>query len=366
MFVPAIRLLTLLLGLLLGYGAGRWISVAQHVEAPSSFLNIISLMLAGVMLAVLLAPRAERLGARFIETLEHWYEQLSPRTVTAATLALVVSLVVSVLLGNLLGGVPYYRWWWNPLITLVLAGFFVPFAVRNADTFGVIAPTPVRRKTGGKILDSNVVIDGRIVELARTGLLEGELIVPAFVLREVQLLSDHGDPQKRMRGKRGLSVLEELRQVVTLRVDDWDAPELSMTDDKLVRLARETGSKLISNDTNLAKVARLYGVTVVNLNEAAVALRPQLQVGDALTVTITKNGQQAGQGIGYLEDGTMLVVEEGAKHKNRSVRVVVLNNVQTNMGRMIFARAEPQSKDTPRENGKDHQPDVPDPTPARS
>ncbi len=342
--MPAIRLLTLLLGLLLGYGAGRWISLAQRVDSPATFLNTLSLMLAGVMLAILLAARVERLVLRLAERLERWYIQLSPRTVTAATFALVVSLVVSVLLGNLLSNVPYYRWWWNPLITLVLAGFFVPFAVRNADTFGSVSGAPTRRKSGSKILDSNVIIDGRIVDLARSGLLEGELIVPAFVLREVQMLSDHGDPQKRMRGKRGLSALEELREVAALRVDDWDAPELSLTDDKLVRLARETGSKLISNDGNLGKVARLYGVTVVNLNEAAVALRPQLQVGDAMTVTITKNGQQAGQGIGYLEDGTMMVVEDGAKYKNRSVRVVVVNNVQTNVGRMIFARAEPVAK----------------------
>ncbi len=342
--VSAIRLLTLLLGLLLGYGAGRWISAAQRVEAPAAFLNVVSLMLAGLMLAVLLMGRAERLRLRLTERLELWHAALSPRTVTAATFALVVSLVVSVLLGNLLGGVPYYRWWWNPLITLALAGFFVPFAIRNSDTFGTVAGSPLRRKSGSKILDSNVIIDGRIVDLYRSGLLEGELLVPAFVLREMQMLSDHGDPQKRLRGKRGLSVLEELREVATLRVDDWDAPDLTLTDDKLVRLARETGGKLISNDGNLGKVARLYGVTVVNLNEAAVALRPQLQVGDAMTVTITKNGQQAGQGIGYLEDGTMMVVEDGAKYKNRTVRVVVVNNVQTNVGRMIFARAEPLAK----------------------
>ncbi|WP_424951446.1 PIN/TRAM domain-containing protein [Deinococcus sp.] len=343
--MPALRLLTLLLGLLLGYGAGRWISAAQHIDAPGSVLNTLSLMLAGVMLAVLLATRVERFVMRLQAALERWYVRLSPRTVTAATFALVVSLVVSVLLGNLLANVPYYRWWWNPLITLALAGFFVPFAVRNADTFGTLSGAPMRRKSGSKILDSNVIIDGRIVDLARSGLLEGELLVPAFVLRELQLLSDHGDPQKRLRGKRGLSVLEELREVATLRVDDWDAPELPLTDDKLVRLARETGGKLISNDGNLGKVARLFGVTVVNLNEAAVALRPQLQVGDALTVTITKNGQQAGQGIGYMEDGTMIVVEDGARYKNRSARVVVVNNVQTNVGRMIFARAEAAGKD---------------------
>ncbi|ULH15029.1 PIN/TRAM domain-containing protein [Deinococcus sp. KNUC1210] len=335
-----VRLLILFAGLLLGYLTGQSLTHYQTGDPQTGTLNTVSLMIAGLLLGLLLSRRLEDLAVRAGEYLNRWYTLLSPRSVTAATFALVVSLVLSVLLGVLLASVPYYRWWWNLLITLVLAGFFVPFAIRNSETFGNLVGTPVRRKNGGKILDSNVIIDGRIVELSRSGLLEGELIVPSFVLRELQQLSDHSDPQRRTRGKRGLNVLEELREVTPLRVEDWDTTDLTLTDDKLVRLARETGGKLVSNDGDLGKVARLYGVTVINLNEAAVALRPQLQVGDVLNVTITKNGQQAGQGIGYLEDGTMMVVEEGAKFKNRSVRVVVVNNVQTNVGRMIFARPD--------------------------
>ena len=345
-----VRLFILAAGLLLGYLLGQGLTRYQTASPQSEVLNTLSLAIAGLLLGLLLSRRLEALALRASEVLGRWYARLSPRSVTAATFALVVSLVLSVLLGVLLASVPYYRWWWNVLITLLLAAFFIPFAVRNADTFGNLVGAPVRRKTGSKILDSNVIIDGRVVELSRSGLLEGELIVPAFVLRELQLLSDHQDPQRRVRGKRGLNVLEELREVTPLRVEDWDTPELTLTDDKLVRMARETGGKLISNDGNLGKVARLYGVTVINLNEAAVALRPQLQVGDVLNVTITKNGQQAGQGIGYLEDGTMMVVEEGAKFKNRSVRVVVVNNVQTNVGRMIFAK--PDTGDTVRLTGE--------------
>ena len=222
----------------------------------------------------------------------------------------------------------------------LLAAFFMTYAVRNADAFGALSFAQVRRKPGGKILDSNVIIDGRIVALAQTGFLDGDLIVPAFILRELQTLSDSADPQKRTRGKRGLTVLEELRQVRPLRIEDWDDPHLPTTDDKLIRLARETGAKLLTNDTNLAKVAKLHGLDVLSIHEAAVALRPQLQAGDTLTVTISKGGQQQGQGVGYLEDGTMVVVEEGLKLRGKPAHVVVVNNVQTNVGRMIFAKLD--------------------------
>ncbi|AWN23899.1 twitching motility protein PilT [Deinococcus irradiatisoli] len=335
--MSAVRLLTLLLGLLLGWVLSRWLPPAASPSAQLT--NILSLMLAGLLAAFLLSSLAERRWVGVAERLGRWYAAVSPRTVTAATFGLVIALLVSVLLSNLLGSVPVYRWWWNVVITLVLALFFVTFAVRNAEAFSGFGPPP-RKKQGGKLIDSNIIIDGRIVDLARAGFLDGELIVPGFVLRELQLLADHGDPQRRSRGKRGLNVLEELRQVANLRVEDWDTPELTNVDDKLVRLARESGAKLMTNDSNLSKIAKLHGLTVLSLNEAAVALRPQLQPGDVLTVTVSKGGQQAGQGVAYLDDGTMIVVEDGQKLRGRPARVVVVNNVQTNVGRMIFAKPD--------------------------
>lgn len=331
----------MLLGLLAGWGAGRMLAVGTG-DPDVARVNTLSLLLAGALAALLLAPRAERLAARELTRLRRWYAGLSPRTVAAATFGLMVALLLSVLLGNLLRGLPFYSWVWSVAVTLVLAAFFVPFAVRHAEAFGGLAFPPVRRQPGSKILDSNVIIDGRIVELARSGFLEGDLVVPGFVLRELQVLADHADPQKRTRGKRGLSVLEELRAARSLRVEDWDDPSLPTVDDKLVRLARETGGKLITNDGNLGKIARLHGLEVLNLHAAAVALKPQVQAGDLLTITVTKGGQQQGQGVGYLEDGTMVVVEDGLKFRGKPTRVQVVNNVQTNVGRMIFARVENQ------------------------
>lgn len=333
-----VRLLMMLFGLLAGFGAGGVLAATTPQETAT--LNTVSLMLAGMLSGLLFAPRVEKFIGPRLNAIQHWYERLTPTTVTAATFGLIVALLVSVLLGNLLRGLPFYSWAISIIVTIVLAAFFIPFAIRNEDQFGALAFQQARRKTGGKILDSNVIIDGRVLDLARTGFLEGELIVPAFILRELQTLSDSADPQKRTRGKRGLSILEDLREVRSLRIEDWDNAALPTTDDKLIRLARELDAKLLTNDGNLTKIAKLHDVKVLSLHEAAVALKPQVQAGDTLTITITKSGQQQGQGVGYLEDGTMVVVEEGLKMRGKPARVTVVNNVQTNVGRMIFAKLE--------------------------
>lgn len=333
-----VRLFILFLGLMVGWlAAGLLLGSAP---GPLVLVNTLSLMLAGLLTAVLSLNRLERWVAGWLARFNTWYDRLSPRTVAAATFGLIVALLLSVLIGNLMRSLPFYSWIMSLTTTLILSVFFVGFAVQHADAFGILSFPQVRRKPGSKILDSNVVIDGRIVPLVQAGFLDGELVVPGFVLRELQTLADHPDAQKRTRGKRGLAVLEDLRQVRHLRVEDWDDANLSTVDDKLIRLARETGGKLVTNDGNLTKIAKLHGLTVLSIHEAAVALKPQVQAGDQLTVVITKNGQQAGQGVGYMEDGTMVVVEDGLKLRGKLARVLVVNNVQTNVGRMIFAKLD--------------------------
>ncbi|WP_288401881.1 PIN domain-containing protein [uncultured Deinococcus sp.] len=332
------RLAMMLLGLIAGYGGGVALAVAGSPETAT--LNTVSLMLAGMFTGLLLAPRAEKFVLARSVRVRAWYDRLSPQTVAAATFGLIVALLLSVLLGNLLRALPFASWGLSLILTVVLAAFFITFAVRNADAFGALATSQVRRKPGGKLLDSSVIIDGRVLELSRVGFLEGELVVPAFVLRELQTLADSADPQKRTRGKRGLKVLEDLRAQRPLHVEDWDDPNLVGVDDKLIRLARETGARILTNDSNLLRIAKLHGAEALSIHEAAVALKPQVQAGDSLTITITKSGQQSGQGVGYMEDGTMVVVEDGLKLRNKPVRVVVVNNMQTNVGRMIFARLD--------------------------
>lgn len=191
-----------------------------------------------------------------------------------------------------------------------------------------------------KILDTSVIIDGRIFEVARTGFLEGELVVPQFVLDELRRVADSADAQRRNRGRRGLDLLQKVRQEpgLHLRIDPTDWQDTQETDVKLLRLARETGGRVVTNDFNLNKVASVSGMKVLNLNDLAAALKPAVLAGEEMETTISKEGKEPGQGVGYMEDGTMIVVEGGRRHVGETVHVVVTTVIQTSAGRMIFSR----------------------------
>lgn len=192
-----------------------------------------------------------------------------------------------------------------------------------------------------KILDTSVIIDGRILDIAETNFIEGPFIIPNFVLREIQLISDSPDPIKRNRGRRGLDMLNKLQQHggVKVKISYLDYAELREVDAKLVKLARETGGKLVTNDFNLNKVAELQGVEVLNLNNLTNALKPVVLPGEDILIDVIKEGKDENQGIGYLEDGTMVVVENGGSLLGKTVRVNVTSIIQTAAGKMIFTRA---------------------------
>lgn len=198
----------------------------------------------------------------------------------------------------------------------------------------------------GILLDTSVIIDGRIVDLAQTGILMTELVVPRFVLRELQLVADSADPSRRDRGKRGLEVLERLRQApeVRLEINELDSPEDSDVDAKLVRIARRHDYWILTGDSNLERVAELQEVRVLNIHQLAHVLRPPLVPGELMSLKIVQAGREFGQGVGFLSDGTMVVVEAGKNLIGRDVKVVVTRTLQTGAGRMAFAQlveAEP-------------------------
>lgn len=198
-----------------------------------------------------------------------------------------------------------------------------------------------------KILDTSVIIDGRILDIAETHFLEGPFIIPNFVLREIQLISDSPDPIKRNRGRRGLEMLNKLQQHkgVKVKISYIDYSDTREVDAKLVKLSREMSAKLITNDFNLNKVAELQGVEVLNLNNLTNALKPVVLPGEDIYIDVIKEGKDENQGIGYLEDGTMVVVENGRNLLGKAVRVNVTSIIQTAAGKMIFTRAtgdEPQ------------------------
>ena len=193
-----------------------------------------------------------------------------------------------------------------------------------------------------KLLDTSVIIDGRIKELCATGFIDGPLIVPVFVLNELQIISDSADGMKRNRGRRGLDILKEMQdaKLVPIEIVEDDYDDLHEVDSKLMRLALEKQWKLMTNDFNLNKVARVQGIKVLNLNELANVLKPALIAGEWIRVQVMKEGKEVQQGVAYLDDGTMIVVEDGRPYVGQEVEVMVTSILQTSAGRMIFARVD--------------------------
>lgn len=192
-----------------------------------------------------------------------------------------------------------------------------------------------------KILDTNVLIDGRLADIVRTGFIEGRLVIPSFVLHELRTIADSEDELKRARGRRGLAVLETLQSMdkVLIEIVDTFSPEVEAaadTDMKLIRFAKERNAAIISNDNNLQKIAEVQGIPVLSINELATALKPVVLPGEELTVVIQRPGKEPGQGVGYLDDGTMVVVEQGRPHIGHEVRVKVTSVLQSPVGKMIF------------------------------
>jgi uncharacterized protein YacL len=194
------------------------------------------------------------------------------------------------------------------------------------------------------VLDTSVVIDGRIADVVETRVIDNQLIMPQFVIAELQNIADSGDKLRRNRGRRGLDILNKLRNdpKVDLVIYDRDLPEFAgqSVDQKLVLLAKSLEGKVVTNDYNLNKVAKLHNVGVINLNDIANSLKPVFLPGEAIEVRITKAGEEAGQGVGYLEDGTMVVIEGGRDHVGEEVSALVTSVLQTSAGRMVFGRFE--------------------------
>ncbi|MBI5189532.1 MAG: TRAM domain-containing protein [Nitrospirae bacterium] len=191
-----------------------------------------------------------------------------------------------------------------------------------------------------KLLDTSVIIDGRIADICETGFIEGVFMIPQFILHELQHIADSSDPMKRARGRRGLDILHRIQKIsgLDVRVVDDDFPKIREVDAKLVALAKAKGGKVVTNDFNLNKVAALQGVTVLNINDLSNAVKPVVLPGEAMRVFVLKEGKEFGQGVGYLDDGTMIVVENGRKQIGRNVDVSVTSVLQTTAGRMIFTR----------------------------
>lgn len=231
-------------------------------------------------------------------------------------------------------------------VTLIFAYFGMVIGLRGKDEFNVIIPyVRLRRQDQSEevtLLDTSVIIDGRILDIFKTKFLEGKVIIPRFVLKELQQIADSTDSNKRQRGRRGLEILHTIQkdagQVISIHEEEF--PETYEVDAKLVRLAKLLEAKIMTVDFNLNRVATFQGIKVLNINELANALKPVVFPGEQMQIKLLKEGKEHNQAVGYLEDGTMVVVEEGRRMLGQEVRVVVTSVLQTQAGRMIFTKLE--------------------------
>lgn len=304
-------------------------------------------------------------GARFFRSLGRRWDRMAASDKVNFFLSIIAGIIGSLPIYILLQSVfQTVSAVYAPLVTLLLIfglSLMAYYALRSMDE--VLPWSNVQGKPknkGFKILDTNVIIDGRIYDVARSGFLEGQLYVPKFVLEEIQHIADSADPLRRQRGRRGLDVLHLLQAEFPLEVGSYDRVVPDGTDEvdaKLVHMAKALGGDLVTNDMNLNRVAALQKVRVLNLNDLAMAVKPNVLPKETLTVPIVKEGNQPGQGVGYLDDGTMVVVENGRSFVNTTIEVMVTQIIQTERGKMIFAEApgdaveavpEPQPKRRPR------------------
>ncbi len=225
----------------------------------------------------------------------------------------------------------------------------ISFIMQTKDDFRFVIPyVEFKRETRGPrplLVDTSVIIDGRILDIAQTGILESRLVIPRFVLQELQTLADQPDKLKRTRGRRGLDVLNKLQEIkkVEVIISDYGLQEDSETrgvDHKLLVLAKELNGRILTNDVNLSKVAQVQSVDVININDLATSLRPVVLPGERMHVRLMKAGEDPSQGVGYLDDGTMVVVDQGRVHLDQDVEFIVNNVLQTSAGRMIFGRMD--------------------------
>lgn len=339
-----------IVGVYWGVSLGRFTDGAQDMYA-------VVMGLVGALIGLVLTPYVTTRPARALRSI---LGRVSAQTLVAGLIGLITGLLIATLLAFPLSLLPDPFGKLFPFIGVLLFGYFgvVVFVMRQNDIFSVLkvhlpgrgsqeageaaggVQTPSVART--ILLDTSVIIDGRIADIARTGFLAGTLLIPRFVLNELQYIADSPDSLRRQRGRRGMEVLSQLQKesTVPVRISDIDVDGVREVDDKLVVLARQLRCPILTNDYNLNRVAELQGVAVLNVNELANAVKSVVLPGESLSVNIIQEGREAGQGVGYLDDGTMVVVEDGRVRLNTQTEVMVTKVLQTAAGRMIFARLQ--------------------------
>ncbi len=350
------------LGLIAGYIIGKSILKNKYIVENVYFSNIIIQVLFLIFMTIgvgfilfLISPYIYRRIKMFIGYMENGISKLSASEVIFGVIGAAIGIIIvsiftmplNYILSNIANSV-------LGSVALIAVNFIamivgIDLAIKKKDDIllyieNLKKNTP-REKKGKikvvpKILDTSVIIDGRIFDICQTGFVEGPLVIPSFVLDELRHVSDCSDSLKRIRGRRGLDILNKIQKELPIEVQIWegDFPEIAEVDSKLLKLTQKLDGKVLTNDYNLNKVAEVQGVTVLNINELSNAIKPVVLPGEDMRLTIVKDGKESGQGIAYLDDGTMIVVEGGRKHIGEEIDVTVTSVLQTAAGRMIFAK----------------------------
>jgi len=281
--------------------------------------------------------------ALFVIQIEESIRKVSLRIIFGGVVGMIIGLLIALMLAYGLNFVSLENQqvlpWIYALLTCIMAYLGLLIGSKKIEEFSFLGLGQSRDSSDHRVLDTSVIIDGRIADIADTGFLHGNLIVPRFVLDELQHIADSADSMKRSRGRRGLDVLNRMQRSagVNIEIMDQDFPKLKGVDAKLVALAKKMNAKIVTNDFNLNKVAELQGIKILNVNELANALKPVVLPGETMTVKIIKEGKESGQGVAYLDDGTMIIVDHAQKHQGANVEVLVTSVLQTTAGRMIFS-----------------------------
>ena len=293
------------------------------------------------------------LGGVFVICLDIYFKRFTVRNILSVLLGLALGLLVHRLYMMVFSYASFSASFQNQmgiLSAIIFSYLGMVTVLRGQDEFTLVIPF-VKLDTKGSgeeliLLDTSVIIDGRIADIAETHFMSGKLILPRFVLKELQLISDSSDPLKRNRGRRGLDILNRMKAntAISIKINEMDFEEFNTVDAKLVKMAQVTNAKLFTNDFNLNKVAELQGVKVLNINELANALKPVVMPGELMQVKILKDGKEHDQGIAYLDDGTMVVVDNGRRRLGQTLTVSITSVLQTQAGRMIFARVHQENE----------------------
>ncbi|MBN1179884.1 MAG: PIN domain nuclease [Anaerolineae bacterium] len=343
-----------IIGMIL-FSVGGLFLGARLAEVSNSppYIYATTFFLVGALAGLVLTPY---ISVKPLRSLRHGLRHVPLQQLIAGTIGLVIGLVIAALLAIPLSLLPIPLNQILPFVGTILFSYLgiAAMTMRQQEVFNFIrgyrASSKESKSTAPNVppvlLDTSVIIDGRIADISRTGFISGEMLVPNFILNELQHIADSSDALRRNRGRRGLDVLHRLQEesITPVRIIDMDVEDVREVDDKLVFLAKQLHCAIVTNDYNLNRVAELQGVPVLNINELANAVKAVYLPGEAFVVNVIQEGKESDQGVGYLDDGTMVVVESGRSYINSHTEVVVTKMLQTTAGRMIFARPVEESK----------------------